>query len=271
MWILFLISDLLYFVLKYIVRYRRKVIYKNLINSFPDKTENEIEKIADRYYRNLADIFVEVIKLRHMSEKQLSKRVVVKNREVLDRYYKSEKKVIAAVAHIGNWEWVATISPYLLDHIINLVYKPLSDKFFNDFLLKLRSKSGLKFIPFKQTYRYLIKNKHELSLTVLASDQTPTSTEIEYWTTFLNQETGFFNGLERMAKSLDCAVIFVETIRVRRGYYEVNFIDITGNPIETAEHEIMDKYISLLENHINKYPDNWLWSHKRWKHKNNEQ
>ena len=264
--ILYILSDVLNFFLFNVFSYRKDVVYRNLRNSFPDKTDEEINVIARKYYRNLSDIIIEVLKLRHISKRQLIKRISIKNIELLKDYYNQNKKAIAAVAHIGNWEWVATISPYLFDHKIYLVYKPLSSEFFNDYLLNLRSKFGLDFISFKQTYRFLIKQKQELNMAVLAADQTPTRSEIEYWSQFLNQETGFFIGIEKIAKSLDCAVVFVDIKRIRRGYYEIELVDITGNPKATKEFEITDKYIRLLENHIINNPDNWLWSHKRWKH-----
>ena len=178
-----------------------------------------------------------------------------------------KKKVIAAVGHLGNWEWIATLTPLILKHKVYLVYKPLSNTFFNDYLLKLRSQFGLNFIPFKQTYRFLLNNKQELDLPIIASDQTPTRTEIEYWTRFLNQETGFFIGIEKIARSIDYAVVFVDLKRTARGYYEIELIEITDNPKLTKEFEITEKYIRLLEKHIIDNPDNWLWSHKRWKHK----
>jgi Kdo2-lipid IVA lauroyltransferase/acyltransferase len=272
--ILYILSDILYFFIYYVYKYRKDVVFTNLRNSFPEKPEEEILKIARQYYKNLSDIVIEVIKLRHISKEKLSSRIIIKNKEVMHEYYRQNKKAIAAVAHLGNWEWVATISPALFDYKIYLVYKPLSNKFFNDYLLKLRSKFGLDFISFKQTYRFLIKQKEELNMPVLASDQTPTKSEIEYWSQFLNQETGFYIGLERIARSLDCVVVFVDIKRIKRGYYEIEIIDITGDPKNTKEFEITEKYIHILENHIIQNPDNWLWSHRRWKHKkpiNNEQ
>ena len=265
--ILYILSDILYFFLYYVFGYRKRVVYMNIRNSFPQKSEAEINQIAKKFYKNLSDIIIEVLKLRHISPKQLSERIVVKNIEVVEDLYNSKKKVIAAVGHLGNWEWIATLTPLILKHKVYLVYKPLSNTFFNDYLLKLRSQFGLNFIPFKQTYRFLLNNKQELDLPIIASDQTPTRTEIEYWTRFLNQETGFFIGIEKIARSIDYAVVFVDLKRTARGYYEIELIEITDNPKLTKEFEITEKYIRLLEKHIIDNPDNWLWSHKRWKHK----
>jgi Kdo2-lipid IVA lauroyltransferase/acyltransferase len=265
--ILYILSDLLYYLLYYIIRYRKSVVYTNLRSSFPEKSEEEIRKIAKKFYKNLSDIIIEVLKLRHMSVDQLKKRVVVQNRELIDRYYKANKKVIISTAHIGNWEWIGTITPALFDYKVYLVYKPLSNKTFNDYLLRLRSKCGLNFIPFLQTYRYLIKNKDEISMTIVASDQSPTRSEIGYWARFLNQDTGFFIGAEKISKSLDCVVVFVDIVRVKRGHYFASLTDISDNPKDTNEFEITEKYVRMLEKHIIENPDNWLWSHKRWKHK----
>ncbi|MBP7497967.1 MAG: lysophospholipid acyltransferase family protein, partial [Bacteroidales bacterium] len=218
--ILYIFSDLLYFILYYIVKYRRKVVRTNLLNSFPNKSLSEIKELEKKFYKNLADIIIEVLKLKHLKEKELRQRFIYVNAEVMIPYFKAGKTIIAIPGHLGNWEWAATVSPLYFDYKVNMVYKPLTDENFEKYLLALRSKYALSFIAFKQTYRYLLKHKAEPSLNILASDQTPTKTEIEYWTYFMNQNTGFFKGAERIAKSLDCVVVFVDVKRIRRGYYE---------------------------------------------------
>jgi KDO2-lipid IV(A) lauroyltransferase len=267
-WILYGVSDLLYVVFYYVVGYRKNVVYTNLRNSFPEKSETEIKKIAHKFYHNLCDLFVEIIKIKTISYKSLIKRISYKNIEIVDRLFNEKKSVLAIAGHIGNWEWVGVTMNHFFKHKPFAVVKPLSSKFWEEYITRLRlrfPKEGL--IPFKQTLRMLVKNRNYTSLTLLAGDQTPTKSEIEYWTPFLNQETPVFLGTEKIAKALDMAVLFFNIQRTSRGHYEVEISILTENPKETAENEITEMHVRALEKVILSHPDNWLWSHRRWKHK----
>lgn len=269
-WFLYRLSDMMYLLIYYVFRYRTKVTYHNLKRSFPEKSNEEIKRIAKRFYRNIADIIVEVIKTKGVSIDQLMKRVQFHNYEIIEELFQKKKSAFVSIGHCGNWEWTAIKLAMISKHKPFAVVKPLNDEFFDEYMSQLRTKSGhSNLIKFKQTYRTLYKVKDELVVTIIASDQTPTRDEINYWTEFLNQDTPFFLGLEKISKSLDMAVVFFDIVRSKRGFYDVNISMITDNPKETEQYEITESYVRKLEESIRKNPDNWLWSHRRWKHERN--
>ncbi len=271
--LLYLVSDILYVKLYYIFGYRKKVVYSNLKNAFPEKTDQEIRLIARKFYRHLADVVLEVIKLRSMSGDALVKRLHFNNLSLMKEILDSGQSIIGAIGHIGNWEWM----PIGLQRILTgmhgyAVIKPLSDKFFDAYYHKIRSRLLIdsEVISFRNIFRALVRQRNELTFTMIAADQTPHKDEIHYWTQFLNQETAFFQGVEKMAISLNMAVLFLDVQQTRRGYYEVTATKITLTPGKTSPNEIMEKYIQLLETAIRRNPYNWLWSHRRWKYKREE-
>ncbi len=266
--VLYGISDFLFFFFYYIIRYRKKVVFENLRNSFPDKPEKEINKIARKFYHNLCDLIVEIIKEKTVSSEKILKRIRYKNLEIVERMYKEGRSVLAVCGHIGNWEWVGVTGIFFMKNKFFAVVKPLTSKFWNEYMSKLRVRfAGEGLIPFKQTLRVLLKNKEYTTLTLLAGDQTPTKSEIEYWTTFLNQDTPLFVGIEKIAKSLDMAVLFFNIQREKRGHYVVEISILTEAPKNTSENEITEMHVRALEKVISEHPENWLWSHRRWKHK----
>jgi Kdo2-lipid IVA lauroyltransferase/acyltransferase len=269
---LYFFSIVIRFFLQYVIRYRRKVINKNLGLSFPEKSRVEIHKIIGNYYRNLADIILEVIKLERISPEDLKKRFSITGIEQLNYAFDNGRSVILATGHCGNWEWMGAALGQQIPVKGFGVVKPLADKNFHLYLESLRHRfnpGGT--IPFQHTYRTLIRNRKEMiTLTALAADQTPTRAEINYWSRFLNQDTPFFMGVEKLAKSLDFSVVYMDIHRTGRGMYSGEIQLITHDPKGTAETEITEKYIRMLEASIRQRPDNWLWSHKRWKFTRNK-
>lgn len=266
-WLLYIKSDALKFLFYHIFRYRRKVVFENLHKAFPEKTDKEIAKIASRFYRNLCDIILEVIKIQGISLEALKKRMCFRNYELLEQYFKSGRSIIAISGHCGNWEWMGTVLSTYTDFEGVGAVKPLSDPFFDTYLNNLRRRfSGRGPVDFKMVLREMIKRKDHPILTLFVGDQTPTQSEINYWTTFLNQDTAVFLGAEKVAKALDHVVVFFDIQRVKRGYYEIVVSLITDKAKETADYEITEAHVRLLEACIRKTPDNWLWSHRRWKH-----
>jgi KDO2-lipid IV(A) lauroyltransferase len=267
-WILYILSDFLYVIVYHIVRYRRKVTFTNLINAFPEKTETERKQIEKRYYHNLCDIVVEFIKIRHITVEQLKQRMVVTNPELLHELFNQKKSVFLAVGHCGNWDWFGKAMPYITKHKVFAIYKELNNSDFDEYMKSMRSRFGVPaLIESKSTYRSLLLSKNSANAVFLAGDQTPGGIEADYWTTFLNQDTPFFVGIEKMAKSLNYAVLFFDIKRVKRGYYQATITPVSLNPKETTTNEITETYVRLLEKVIISNPDNWLWSHRRWKHK----
>jgi Kdo2-lipid IVA lauroyltransferase/acyltransferase len=265
-WLLYLFSDFLAFFMKSIVRYRRKVVFQNISNSFPEKNDQEIKQIAAQFYRNLADLIVELIKSQKLSDKELMKRVQINETQIFDDLYNKKKSVIITLGHCGNWEWAGNRIAMFLQHNATAIYKPLSDKFFNDYLFNQRQKyKGTLMIDYKKTFRILAGLRNELLAVFMLADQSPARTEINYWAKFLGQATPFYTGMGKLASALGYTVIYLDIQRRSRGNYIVDVQMIEENAANTSDFAITNKYINLLENSIINHPDNWLWSHRRWK------
>src|SRR6185312_2868663 len=267
--ILYGLSDFLCFVLSKIIGYRKKVIISNLKHSFPDKSDKEIHAITRDFYRNLSDIIVESIKIRTLSLKNLEKRVKV-NAELPNNYFGENKSIIVLTGHLANWEWLllacCTVTKKYNSTLL-AVYRPLHNKAFDKLMLKLRTKFGAVAVAERQVLREITVRKNETKGLAMVADQTPGG-DIRYWTNFLHQETGFFTGAEKLARLTEMPVLFAKMKRVKRGYYEVDFELIDEPPYaEEEENAIIEKFSKKLEAAIIQNPSQWLWSHRRWKHK----
>ena len=271
--VLYLFSDIVAPFVYHIVRYRRKVVRNNLVNSFPEKTEREIKRIEKKFYRYFCDLFFETLYQLDMSEEEMCRRVQFVNKELITEQYDKGKSVIMLTAHYGNWEWMASLSLWLpKDKPACNVYKKLKDKNFDAFMYNLRMRFGSQNIESQKTFHTLLgmRNNQKLGALGMISDQTPTAASTRHWMTFLNQDTPVLVGAEQLARRFDYPVIFGDVNRVKRGYYRCEFIMLAENAKTASEFEITEKYMQLLEAKINKAPEYWLWSHKRWKHKRPE-
>jgi KDO2-lipid IV(A) lauroyltransferase len=264
-WFLYLISDVLFVVIFYIVHYRRNVVQQNLANAFPEKSAKERQDIERKYYRYLADLIVETVKMITVSEKQIQKRVIATNAELVHEYFAKGKSIIAVAGHYCNWEMAALNFNFVTDKRFMIVYKPLSNAIFDKFFIQIRSRFGGQPVAMKQTLRKMVEYRKELTVSVLVGDQTPVMHEVTYFAKFLNQPTAVFLGIEKIAKTIDAAVVFYDMKRVKRGYYTYTLVPLTENPKQTAEHEITDMHVQYLDGMIRKEPQYWLWSHRRWK------
>lgn len=265
--VLYFFSDITYFFIYYVFKYRKKIVFQNLRNSFPEKSEKEIEKIAKKFYVHFSDVLFEIIKLVYYSPEQLGKRINYTNPELLDEYYKNKKHVIAVVAHYGNWEWMSGLSIHSKHNGMS-IYKPLRNKYFDDYFHKLREKFNMTLVPMRQTIHSITDNikKENYTVSVFIADQSPVSTEIQYWTEFLNQETPMYMGIEKIAKKYNIPVVFYSSIKVARGRYMSEVIEVAKDPSKTKEYEITEKHVRILEDIIKKKPEYWLWTHRRWKY-----
>jgi Lauroyl/myristoyl acyltransferase len=268
--LLYVKSDFYYFIVYHIVRYRRSVVRKNLTNSFPEKSLKEIKVIEKKFYRNLCDLVVETCKLMVMKPDELKKHVVFKNPEILQKLYDEHKNVFVAFPHSGNWEWFGKLMHTLSKHKSSAIYKRVENENFERFMYKLRTNYNLdqeQMIESGVALKTLVRRNNMLNSILIVADQSPRGVVTDYWTSFMHQETAWFFGLEKMAKLLNYAVVFVEMKRVKRGFYEVEFKTITESPKETENGFIMQEYVKDLEHFLMANPDNWLWTHRRWKHK----
>lgn len=263
--ILLFFARLLYYPLYYIIGYRKKVVRENLEKSFPEKSKAEIIQIEKTFYKYFADLVFEIIKMSTISKKELLSRVKFTNLELIEAYFKKGESVLACTGHYGNWELCMLALGANLSAPEYVIYKPLSNKVFEDWFLKMRSQFGNVFIPMRQTLRAVIATKDSPTMFCFASDQTPTREEAQYALHFLNQSTAVLLGLEKIALQTNRPVFYFDVISVKRGYYEVNCVPLCLTPKATTQHEITDLLFKALEKRINQSPPFWLWSHRRWK------
>jgi KDO2-lipid IV(A) lauroyltransferase len=266
--ILYVFSDFLYLVLYYVLAYRRKVVAENLRNSFPEKSAEELKTIGKKFYRHLADLMIEILKLTHMSKAQSLRRMPITNPELLERLYAEDRDVVAVIGHYNNWEWLKSLIFHSRFQTVS-IYKPLQDKRFDNFLLNLRNREGMILTPMSMIVREILEARKagRRSIYSFVTDQTPPKGDIKYWTKFMNQDTPVYLGVEKIASKYDMAVVFFNVQKIRRGYYqytaELLFEHTSGLP----EHVITEKHVRRLEEIICEKPEYWIWSHRRWKHK----
>lgn len=267
-WFLHLKSNGLFFITFYIIRYRKKVVFQNLQNAFPEKSSKELLSLAKSYYRHLCDLVFEIIKSNKMSPEDLISRIHFKDEKQIQDLINKHPNILFCGAHQGNWEWVGSYAQLAFNKQCFAIVKPLSNAFFENYINRIRSRFGLKLIPFKQVSRFLSQIKNDQAILILPADQSPAKSEPKQWLSFLNQETAFSPGIGKLATKLGGPVIFIEIKKTARSYYEITPTIITLNPNQMKSNEILEKYVSLLEESIINNPASWLWSHRRWKHKN---
>ena len=267
--LLYLRSDICYFLMYHLFRYRRKVVRDNLVKSFPERPASEIKQIEKRFYHNFCDLFYEFCKKRRMSLDDYRKHVTVANPELLQNLYEKGRSVLLVMPHSGNWEWLWHLQKDISDHHYAAVYKAMKNKTFDRFIYDMRKMDAVpeeQMIEDKTVVRALVERKDWRNLIFFLGDQTPRGVETDYWTEFLHRDTCWYKGMGKLAKKFDYAVVYARIARERRGYYRVTFETIAEDPKQFTEDEIVEQYVRHLERFLEAYPDNWLWSHRRWKH-----
>lgn len=265
--VLYFVADVLYILLYRVFRYRRKVVRENLSLAFPEKTQTEIASIEKRFFRYLAELIVEIVKMNSISKEEVLKRFVFKNKEQVQAYLERGESILICSAHYGNWEW-GTLGIGLNFKAAHYpIYKPLSNPVFDNWFKTVRSRFGNKLIAMRQTFRAIQESKNTSTMFSFGNDQAPSTGESNYWTTFLHQQTAVQLGIEKIAKKTGQPIFYFKINYVKRGYYTVDCIPLCLHPEQTAEFEITELHTRFLEDMINKEPAYWLWSHKRWKHK----
>ena len=263
--VLYRVSDVLYRLLKW-SGYRRSVIQENLRKSFPEKKDSEIDKITNLYYKYLCDLILETLKTRNMTVEEVNERCKFNKPEWLDRLAQEGQSFIIIMGHYGNWEWAGPSFMLNAKHQLVVIYRPLSDPYFEKMMTRMRTRFGTRITPVNHTLRDMVANRKQLTATAFIADQSATPVNA-YWTTFLNQDTPVFTGPEKLAVKFDYPVVYVTLRRVRRGYYEVFLEMLCAVPKETTENQISEAFMHRLEQEIQQDPVIWLWSHRRWKHK----
>ena len=267
--LLYMVSDGLYVLLYYIIGYRKKVVKDNLNLVFPDKSEEDINAITKKFYHHLCDMIVEAIKSISISEEEMKKRFTFTNIEEIHAIEDANKSIVLMCAHYGSWEWIFILQTYVKAKGY-AIYKRLANKYFDRLIKRIRAKYNSHLITTKETIPILIeaKQKGELTLNGFASDQSPRRDKAFHWTEFMNIKVPVHTGAEMLAKKLDMAVVFFRVKKLKRGFYETTFETITTTPKDYKDYEITDIFLKLVEQQILEAPEYYLWTHKRWKHRN---
>ncbi len=267
------IATVLAFLMADVIRYRRGVVLSNLRSAFPGKGEKELRRIARGFYRHLADVVAETIKLLNISDEEMMRRCRISDegKAMLREYYSSGRSIIGLLGHFGNWEWVPPVTSLNFPFLVVPAYRPLKDKVMDRLMLKIRGRYAHELVPKKQVGRATVRYQRGESPFIigLIADQTP-HPQVAYWTTFLSQDTPVFSGPEKLARSMRLPVFFVALRRQRRGHYLMHVVLMTDDAAGMKEGELSRQFMALLEQEIIRSPGDWLWSHRRWKHRRPE-
>jgi KDO2-lipid IV(A) lauroyltransferase len=264
---LYLLLKPIYWLLFYIIKYRRNVVKQNLTNSFPEKSIHEIETLEKKYYQYLVKLIAETIKCISISKKEVIRRVKLKNPELFKELYIKHNALIVLLGHVGNWELIALSSVFMTKHDFYIVYKHIKNPFFNQKMKEIRERFGAKLISMEETYVNLKDLQNEKAVFTLVSDQNPSNIKNAKWVTFLNQETVFLSGPEILYKKLQLPILYLDIYCTNSGYYDIELKVLVDEFRRDQDVSITQIYASALEQTIKRQPELWLWSHKRWKHK----
>jgi Kdo2-lipid IVA lauroyltransferase/acyltransferase len=264
--ILYALSDLLFFLSYHVVKYRRKLVWKNLKNSFPSASDERLRKIEKDFYKNLCDYAVELVKLLTISKEELALRVKFTNPEVLIDILKRGQSVLCLASHQFNWEWLLTAGSIVLPEQMDFVYQPVHSKFADRFSYACRTRFGAHGIKRDTVAREVIKRRNILRKIALVGDQYPGhGNDKRFSTTFMHQPTVFFSGLNQLASITQYPVVYFAMRKIKRGYYQTKIVEIAKPPFEKENTDIITPYVAAVEKVIQADPAGWLWSHNRWK------
>lgn len=266
---LYWLSNGLAFLLSTVFGYRKKVIWENLRRAFPEKNDLELRNIVQANYRNLTDVTLETMKLFSMTYAEMERRCKCVNPELLNQYLERGQCVILSSSHIGNWEYAALTMPPKLSGTLVSVYKPLSNKRFDAFLNRSRSRTGMELVAMDQVYRSMRNwSAKGGAVFLMLADQSPSSRKSAHWVEFLNQDSASLPGVDVLSRKFKMPVLYSLVRRTeRRGFYELEFSVLFEQPEQATEMEITRAYARRVEADIREHPEQWLWSHKRWKMK----
>ncbi|MDX5422641.1 MAG: lysophospholipid acyltransferase family protein [Hymenobacteraceae bacterium] len=267
--VLYQLANFLYFLMYQVLGYRKKVVLQNLRRAFPEKSEAEVQHIAKAFYRQFADVVVEILRLAGMSRAEMQRRVTFTNPEVLADYVEAGTPVIILGTHVGNWEWSLSAAAVTFSFPAEGVYKPLNNPFFEAFMLHTRSRLGARLIKMKETLRDFVARRKQPRVVALLSDQSPLWSDINFWTSFMHQDTPFYTGAEKLSNMFGYPVLFLDVKRTSRGHYALTFdeIRVEADPADPEAFPITVAFAQKLEAAIRRAPADYLWTHKRWKHR----
>lgn len=259
----------------YVFRYRLSKVRRNLANSFPEKSEQELKRLERRFYHHLCDIFVESIKLLHISDRQMNRRVTVTGTELMEQAAASGRPVFLFIGHIGNWEWVQEITKRIKAPTVHgELYRPLHNAVFDRVMSAIRNtRYPTRLIPMKQAVRTIIKMRQEEKTFLIGfiGDQRPSRKSQRHWMTFMNQDTPYMVGGEEIGRHVDAKFLMLRVTMPRRGYYQMDILDMQLSPDDPKPSKecfpYIEMYMRQLEQNICEQPEIYLWTHNRWKYK----
>lgn len=260
-------SDIVYVLVYRIIGYRKKVVRANLTLVFPDKSDIEIKKIEKAFYKHMCDMFLETIKTLNISEEELKKRYALPNIELLLEVEK-KRSILVMFPHYGNWEWSIIVNRYVKSKGF-AIYQKIGNIYFDRLIKKIRAIWSTTPISQRETVITMARNhqKDIKGVYGIVSDQSPQAHLAQYWTKFMNIKVPVFNGPEVLARKFDHAVVFAKVSKVKRGYYRTEFIPIALEGSKSKENEITNQFLKLTEEEIIQNPAYYLWTHRRWKHR----
>lgn len=268
--VLYLLSDIICFIIYYVVRYRRKIVRDNLVNSFPEKSLAEIIVIEKKFYSSFCDYMVETVKLMRMSPERIKKHMRFEGVDELEQMLSGEgKSSMVYIGHLFNWEFITSLPLHFKNPDVKFgqIYHPLASKAMDDLFLELRGQYGSESIAMKNTLRRILELSNQKKPFVIGAiaDQVPTWESIKHWLTFFHRDTPVFTGSEKIARRIGSSAYYLALRREKRGYYVATFHLICEDASLLEENEVTNRYFTLLEENIKEEPYLWLWTHKRWK------
>jgi len=264
--ILYILSDLAYFLLYYIIGYRKEIVMENLAIAFPGRPVKDRIAIAKEFYLNFTDNFIEAIKLVSASKSFLTKHFKVDNPELIQHYFNQGRKCQLHLGHNFNWEMANMVMPYYTEYHFLVVYMPIENSIFNRIFLKIRSRTGTGLLSAMSLSRSILSYRKTQYMLTLVADQAPAKLSSSYWSYFFGRPTPFMQTPEKGARIADIPVLFGRIYKTKRGYYRASLVEGSENPASLPEGELTRRYIQFLEQTISQNPSLWLWTHKRWKH-----
>ena len=266
--VLYFFSDCFYVLIYYIIGYRKKTVLENLNLVFPNLSKKEKKRITKKFYHHLCDMVFESIKSMTISEAEMLKRFTFTNIEEIHRLEKINKSIVLMCGHYDSWEWIFVMQKYI-NHKGYAIYKRLRNKYFDKLAKRIRARYNTYLVTTKESISVLTESKRigELSINGFASDQSPKRNKAFHWNEFMGIKVPIHTGAEMLAKKLNMAVVFFGVKKVKRGYYQTTFKTICIDPKEYKNYEITDIFIKLVEDQIKEAPEYYLWTHKRWKHR----
>ena len=264
------VSDLVFFLVYHLIRYRRNTVTENLKLVFPEKSSEEINRIRIRFYSHMCDMFLEMIKSISISNEELKRRFTFSNMEEIEKIRKMDKSVIMMCGHYASFEWMNALQLYGLDYKGFGIYKKIQNRYFNKMAQDIRGRFDGELIPTTMATKTISKYQKEgvLGVYAMVADQSPKLSRAKNWTEFMGINVPVFMGAEKLAKELDMVVVYLHVEKIGRGYYQATFKTVTYNSSEEPNFKITNKYLEELEKQIRAAPEYYLWTHKRWKHRN---